>query len=276
MVMKRMTLFIIIFILFSCKEKQPNFFDTCLSYQLDSPDMVWDMPSELNEISGISLINNQSIAAINDEKGILYIYSLRDKIIEIRLLFGKDADYEDVAVSGKSVFVLRSDGSLFEVQNLDPRPKTIKYDTFLNYKDNVEGLHYDTAANSLLLACKGNSKKKKDRLIYEFDLVKKELKTEAKFIISDKEINQKSRINKHFAPSGLAVHPISQNIYVISSIGKMMVELNPNGKMLFLYDLDYPHFQKPEGICFDKAGNLFISNEAKYNKANIVKFNYQL
>ena len=33
--------------------------------------------------------------------------------------FGKDGDYEDITIRGQTVYVIRSDGQIFEVKNFD-------------------------------------------------------------------------------------------------------------------------------------------------------------
>ena len=113
-------------------------------------------------------------------------------------------------------------------------------------------------------------------MIYEFYLETYTLNPKPFISISQNEIKEKYNKADYFAPSGIAIHPITKNIYVITSIGKMMAEFSPEGKLLAVFDIDYPHFQQPEGISFDKNGDLYISNEAKGKKANILKFKYLL
>jgi uncharacterized protein YjiK len=66
-----------------------------------------------------------------------------------------------------------------------------------------------------------------------------------------------------FGPSGVAVHPILSNIYVISSINKVLLVLSAEGKILEMVKLDKNRFPQPEGICFDKDGTMYLSSEAK-------------
>ena len=129
-----------------------------------------------------------------------------------------------------------------------------------------------------MIACKGNSNKNEKgiRLIYEFLLEDKNLNQQPILTISQKEIRSKYNIKNHFDPSGIAVHPITKNIYILSSVGKMLVECNPKGKLQKVDNLNYSHVQQPEGISFDINGDLYISNEAKGGKFNILKFNYLL
>lgn len=277
--MKLIVSFLSFFILISCQKQPKGNFDECKWYHLSEPESIWEMPSELNEISGIALLENQKIIAENDEEGKLFIYNLKNNSIEQTILFGKDGDYEDVAINGETAYILRSDGTIFEIINYKTIPKTIKHHTFFSQDDDTEGLFFDAAKNRLLIACKGNSsvlESKKYRLIYEFLLENNTLNPKPIITISEKEIKKKYNNANYFAPSGIAIHPITKNIFVLTSVGKMMAEYSTEGKLLNVFDLDYPHFQQPEGISFDKNGDLYISNEAKGKKANLLKFKYLL
>lgn len=271
--MKLNPAFLTFFIVLSCQKQQKETFDDCKFYNLKQPSTVWEMPATLNEISGIEILNNQKIICINDKDGKLFVYDLNKKLVEKIIPFAKNGDYEDVAIKGNAAFVLRSDGTIFEVQNYLKMPKTIKHKTFLTEEDNAEGLFFEAEKNKLLVACKENSDKKNGkgtRYIYEFLLDENTLNPNPILTIPQNDISSKSE----FSPSGIAIHPISKNIYVISSVGKMLAEFTSEGKLQKIYSLNYEHFQQPEGISFGENGDLYISNESKKDNANIIKFNY--
>lgn len=265
--------FLTFFLLLSCQKQSKAGFNDCKFYKLNEPSAVWEMPEMLDEISGIDIINNQKVICHNDEDGNLFVYGLNSKIVEKTIPFAKKGDYEDVAIKGNAAFVLQSDGTIFEVRNYLNSPKTINHKTFLTEDDNAEGLFFEAEKNRLLVACKENSKEKKGkgtRLVYEFLLDENTLNPNPILTISQNDISSKSE----FSPSGIAIHPISKNIYVLSSAGKMLAEFTSEGKLQKLYSLNYAYFQQPEGISFSENGDLYISNEAKKVKANILKFNY--
>lgn len=265
--------FLTFFIVLSCQKQPKATFDDCKFYRLNEPSVVWEMPSALNEISGIEILNNQKIICNNDEDGKLFVYDLNNKLVEKIIPFAKKGDYEDVAIHGNTAFVLRSDGTIFEVQNYLNSPKTIKHKTFLTEEDNAEGLFFEAEKNRLLVACKENYDKKKEkgtRFVYEFLLDENMLNPNPILTISQNDISSKSQ----FSPSGIAIHPISKNIYVLSSVGKMLAEFTSEGKLQKLYSLNYAYYQQPEGISFSENGDLYISNESKKSSANILKFYY--
>ena len=269
--------FIAVLFLLSCQELPKEIFDECTIYSLNQPNDVWKMPKKLNEISGIE-INNQKIICNNDEDGDIFIFDLITQKIERTIHFAKKGDFEDIAIKESDAFVLRSDGAIFEIKNYLKNPQSLKHKTFLTQIDDAEGLFFDASKNRLLIACKGNSDKttKGLRFIYEFLLEDKNLNQHPVLTLSQKEIRSKYKIKNHLAPSGIAIHPITKNIYIISSVGKLLVECTPKGNLQKVYDLNYSLFQQPEGISFDINGDLYISNEAEGGKANTLKFNYFL
>jgi len=270
---------LVILLLISCNKKEQSNFDVCNYYQLQKPDEIWELPFELNEVSGIALLENQKILAENDEAGKLFIYDLNMKSIEKTIFFGRNDDYEDITCNGNTAYALRSDGTIFEIKNYTVEPIVVIHHTFLSKDDDTEGVFFDVKSDRLLIASKANSavlKGKKENFIYEFTLNNNRLNPEPIITISQKEIKSKYKNTNNFSPSGIAIHPITKNIFIISSVGKMMAEYSIQGKLLNVFDLNYPNFQQPEGISFDQNGDLYISNEAKKNKANILKFKYAL
>jgi uncharacterized protein YjiK len=85
--------------------------------------------------------------------------------------------------------------------------------------------------------------------------------------------DEKNKDNKiKFAPSGIARNPANGHWYIISSVNKLLIVLNPDFSSPVTYNLDPKMFPQPEGICFDSKGTLFISNEAAGGSASILEF----
>jgi uncharacterized protein YjiK len=272
--------------------------NTSFPYDLDNPDERYPLPKYLTEISGLAYYEEDKILCIQDEKAEIYVFSLDKKEIVNKYVFGKHGDFEDVAVIGQTAFVLQSDGRIFEITNFEKEErKVIEHKTSLSKKNNCEGLMYDKYSNSLFIACKGSPDVEKDKgykgykAIYKFDLGKMKLNKKPEILVSlnkpdsYKDINlpsgpslndKKSRLTKYeigFQPSGLAIHPVYDEIYLIASVGKILIILDRKGKVLEWRGLDPLIFDQPEGICFSPSGDLFISNEGKGGKGYILKFN---
>ncbi len=288
---------------FQKKEKNPipegtgkeNYFP----YNINEPDTVYHLPGYLEEISGISCYRKNKIACVQDEKAVIYIFDTEKGGVISKIDFGKDGDYEDIAIVGNNAYILRSDGTLFKVENFEGvKKKVIKIKTLLGKKNNTEGLFFDKSTNSLLIACKGSPSINGEgiysgfKAIYRFDLGSNKLieqpaylaslskidsvkvtgSVEKKFIEAAKKLKLTGGGNR-FHPSGLAIHPSGQGeIYIISSIGKLLVIMSKEGRVMGIIELDKRIFNQPEGICFSENGDMFISNEGGNEGGNILKF----
>jgi len=76
-----------------------------------------------------------------------------------------------------------------------------------------------------------------------------------------------------FSPAAVAIHPVSEQLYVLSAKANLLFVINLQGDILHIAKLPKKRHHQPEGICFDQQGNMYISNEArKEHKANVVTY----
>lgn len=276
--------------------------DVSFQYDLEKPDERYLLPEYLAEISGIAYYSEERILCEQDENGVIYVFNPDKKKIVNKYQFGHDGDYEDIAVKGQTAYILRSDGHIFEVKNFDQENRIItEHKTPLTAKNDSEGLTYDESSKSLLIACKGSPEIKNEDLykgykaVFRFDLFEMKLKKEPAFLVDlnnpacyidanlFKEFSLRIARKKYqliesemsFHPSGIAIHPVTDDIYMISSIGKILVIMNRHGKILKLHHLNTRLFRQPEGICFTPSGDLFISSEGDGGRGYILKFGFQ-
>ena len=235
------------------------------------------MPKELVEVSGISWLGDHKIACIQDEEGIIYIYNLQTSRIEKTIKFGDEGDFEGLTVVNENAYALRSDGTIFEIENYNsPSFKVHTYDTFLEGKNNTESLTLDRQNKRLLIVAKDKDPFiNNGRGIYTFDLDSKKLSKKLVYELNfEDEIFDKIRkkkIQKTFRPSDIAVHPQTQEIYVLEGVQPKLLILNPDGSSKRLIELDKKDFSQAEGIAITPNGDLYISNEGKKETANILK-----
>ena len=263
-------------------------------YVFKSPDTSFVLSEELNEISGLSQCGVDSLlVCVQDEAGILYFISKRSGAIVREVEFYKKGDFEGVEVVGNTIFAIKSKGDVFEIKDWEkPQQQLTVYDTRLNKLANVEGLGYDSSSGKLLLACKGKMEKDSSfsRAVYGFDLATKKLDSLPVFMVDlnllhsyidgDLPVKYLEKISEKFdpkkgfifGPSGIAIHPVSKNVYLLSSVGKMLIVLSPTGKIIHIEKFNKKIHLQPEGICFDRDGTLWISNEAKKAKPLLVRF----
>ena len=241
-----------------------------------------ELSPTLKEISGITSLNPEQVMAIQDEKGILFSIDLRTGNIVSERIFDKDRDYEDLTLVGDHVFVLERDGDLYQFHLAGSDTSTIKFETAFSYRNDTESLCFDADRNRLLIAPKegapeGRELPKNVLGVYEFDLLERAVNLEPVVTIAEKEIgriigNQGKPFK--FKPSAIAIHPRSGYLYVLASVGKLLIVVDPTAnKVMHVQLLDPAYFPQPEGMTFDAADNLLISSEGPDGQAaSITRF----
>ncbi len=232
----------------------------------------WEMPGVLTEISGISYIDDQRFACVQDESGIVFIYNVNDNKIEKEITFSGAGDYEGVAIAGETIYVIRADGQLFEISGSNTgKPSVKEYSTGLTVKNNIESLCFDKTNNRLLLTGKEpDNGSAEQKLIYGFDLAGKKMFGQPVITvdISNQEFSGKSsKKGNQFHPSEMGIHPVTNDIYIIDGPAAKLVITDPSGKIKHNLQLDNASFPQAEGISFSPAGGIYISSEGKKAKA---------
>ncbi len=274
-----------------------NSTDIYFPYDLENPDKSYKLPNILKEISGMSFYKKNKLACIQDEKFQLFIYDLNEGEVSSKYKLGTTGDFEGVEICAEKLFMLKSNGKLSVIENYKENSyKQKSFKTPLSKRNNCEGLCYDSISNSLLIACKAvpyiDKKESYEgfKAVYQFNLAKERLE-KTPFLLIDlnkiqdlKNLSWQERFSFkmarvlnisgdiRFQPSGIAIHPLTGHIYIISSVGKSLIIIDRKGNIKAIKKISNKLFQKPEGICFDPNGDLFISNEANGGKANILKF----
>lgn len=239
-------------------------------------EQMWEVPTELKEISGIAYLDEQRLACVQDEKGSVFIFNIGDQKIEREIPFGNQGDYEDLAIVENNIYVLRADGRLFSIENFSTNSPAIKeHNTRLTGYE-FEGLCYDKSRNRLLLAVKEETKGKaneQSRPVFAFDLANEKINTNAVFTIAlNKEVSDTKEKSETLKPSAMAIHPETGEIYVLEGAKPKLLVLDPGGKPHHLRKLKGKEFIQPEGLAFSPGGTLFIANEGSKKKpGNILR-----
>ena len=233
------------------------------------------LPKKLNEISGLAVTGDNRLFAHNDEVGTIYEIDISTWEILSEFNLGEKKikkDFEGIAVVKDSLFMVTSSGVIYKFSYSDDGKNVDykKFNTILSSKNDIEGLCYDKSTNSLLLACKDypGKKLKRYKAIYSFDLSRYKLLEEPRYLINLDSLKNKFKIN-NFSPTGIAIHPSSDNVFIISSHEKAIVELSSNGILLNAVKLKSKNHRQPEGISFLSDLSLLISDEGKGEKAKV-------
>ena len=237
----------------------------------------WELPEVLNEISGIAWVGNNSIACVQDEDGIIFVYNLNTSEIENRISFGDGGDYEGITVIEDDAYVLRSDGIIYEVLNFrGSKPQVNKHVTSTNRLPgiNLEGLAADPKNNRLLLAVKERKEQLKYKEIFSFNLTNKTSEENPVFKIdlSNPIFEEvEGKLKKKFTPGEMGILPKTGEHYILDGSKPKLLITEKDGTPKELFMLSTKDFGNPEGLTFSSDGTLYISNEAEDAPANILQ-----
>lgn len=266
-------------------QESPNHFD------FSSMEKIF-LSDELLEISGIYFLQNnpKTFIAVQDEKGKVFAVVPGSKNHQ-SFLFGKSGDYEDITLLNHFVWVLKSDGSLFQIPlstlqdswNLLPNDSAPQDSGILQKPDiktwknmlppgEYEGLTTDGQSLWVLCKkCKGDSDHQTHAFKVELSLENNPLPATS-YVLHSTGIPEKYRKQKKFKfqPSGWAYHPEQKKWYILLGFSKMLLVTDEKFNLLESISLHPSLFHQPEGICFDAEGNLYISNEGDDLTAPVV------
>ncbi len=253
---------------------------TKFAYNLQQPSIVRQLPEILNEISGLTDIDSTHVACVQDELGIVFIYDFVKGKIVAQYRFDNTGDFEGLTYAHKTLYILRSDGRLTEWVNFRTGNSTVNHYQLPLVTSNNEGLCYDAANNQLLIAAKSkplNHDEKSERYIYAYNIATQKLHAKplysisveqlktaaARFNIQPTDTNAKGVVKPfNFRPSSLSVHPITNDIYIISAADKLLIVMDREGTVKHVQSLTADLFSKAEGITFLSNGTMIITNEA--------------
>lgn len=241
-----------------------------LPYQLTTPAEIYKLPKELKEVSGLSYYKDDKLLCVQDEEAVVHVFDTKKKQVTQDFGFGGYGDFEGIEYVNGEIYALESNGNLFRFKPESTQIGRTKTD--LPKKTEVEGLGYDPKVKRLLIAVK-KGKGSSDKAVYSFDLLNKAVFKDMS--LNDEQLEGAGIDPKTYQPSGIAVHPITGEWYILTSAGKRLLITNRQAKILYSEPLDPKLFPQPEGICFAPNGDLFIASEADKKKGHILKFTYR-
>jgi hypothetical protein len=233
-------------------------------YDLDHPTIV-NLPHQLDEISGLSFYpKDTSLFSIVDEDGILYKIYLNRKYAVESWRFDKKHDFEDVVLHDSIFYVLISNGDIEQLKfngNAISGTKS-KFPDASKQANEFETLYYDDRKGIVLICKKCEDDKKKAVSAYGYN-PSTQTYTPSIFYINVLPIDEKLGEQKmHLKPSAAAINPVTNELYIVCSVNKLLVVTDRDGNFKNVFTLDDKIYKQPEGIAFLPNGDMIISNES--------------
>ena len=236
------------------------------------PISRWALPGGLTEISGLALSTDGRLFAHNDESARIFEVDYRRGAIVKEFKLGSPTlrgDFEGLTVANGRFILLASDGTLYEFAEAadGARVSYQSYDTGLGTQCEFEGIAFEAASNSLLLACKIVLKKKlEDQLvIYRWKRGgggggggDSTARTSLLSIPLARVIGTNGWKTLH--PSDLTIDPASGNYVLVAAREQALIVLTPAGQLVSARPLPGSHPQA-EGVAVTRDHLLLVSDE---------------
>lgn len=226
----------------------------------------WVLPQELREISGLALTKDGRVLAHGDETGTVWEIDYRKGVLIKQFALGDrpvKGDFEGIAIAHDMVFMLASNGKLYEFKEgaTGDHVAFKIHDTGLKAQCEFEGVAFDPTIDALLLACKHVHDKqiKNDIVIYRWAFAGDSASRLTQMVVpvdSALAANGWSKLN----PSDITIDPLTGNYVLVASLQQALLSITPAGTLVFARKLPPGHTQ-PEGVAITKDGLLLVSDE---------------
>lgn len=266
---------------------------SCKNQDSKNLNKITSLPKSLNEISGITMIDDQSIYAINDSgnKNILYRLNLDGEIIDkIKIKDSKNKDWEDLAYDNSNNIYIGDFGNnsynrkkmtIYKVSEINTgKPITTaieftleKYKSILPFIKGEEHLDFEALIcfNEQLYLFTKNKGKKSKEITRVYRLSCKPGKQIAKLVSTYKEDNKKTSLRITAA----AINRNGNQIALLTH-DKVILLSNFKGDAFFdgkIKKINLKHKSQKEGICFKNAHSIYITDEkTKHTKATLYEY----
>ena len=247
----------------------------CLVAVSRGPIARWMLPRELNEISGLALTSDGRLLAHGDELGTIFEIDYRRGAVVKQFQIGKRpvaADFEAIAVAHDTIVLLASDGTLYSLRegaNGGRMDYTVR-DLKLGRECEFEGLAFDPAINSLLLACKtvGAKDLRQSLVIFRWKLEREGGPRLSRLTVPlSRVIGSNGWSGLH--PSDITIDPLTGNYVLVAAREQAIVVITPRGEVVGARPLPAGHPQA-EGVAIANDSILIISDEKGLGPAAMV------
>ena len=252
---------------------------TLSAYLRQTPAKEFYLPEGLSEISGVAVASDNTVYAHDDNYAIVYEVDLNSEKATKAFALGKPTvkgDFEDIAVRDGYVYLLTSDGRLYEapVGENRKRVRYNAYDTGIGAHCETEGLVNGEAEGEFLILCKkAHEVGFKDRLvIYNWNVhARTPVATPWLNVSLDGLVEKLDQANFH--PSAFVWRRERGTLIIVSAKGHSAIEIDQHGRLIDRIKLDKQQHPQPEGLTLMPDGRLVLSDEGPRGHGKISVYN---
>ena len=246
------------------------------------------LPRSLHELSGMTAIDANTLACVQDELGVVFFVDIRGERPVQSVPFGKKGDYEGIALADGSIWTLRSDGKLQQLA-FDGHRLRVEKSIKVPFDGEFEGLCFDPQSKQLLVLPKGpvggKRREKTRRRVLACDALlgsvlskpfltlrvdKIEDQIEERGFAAPRRTTSKGnlRVDLKLLSSELLVLP-SGDLLLLSPKDHLLLRLDRSGNVVATQNLDMELLPQPEAMALLPDGRLLIGSEGRGRSALI-------
>ncbi|MFT7534875.1 MAG: hypothetical protein ACI85K_000825 [Hyphomicrobiaceae bacterium] len=261
---------------------------TACSDSDDLSDGTISLPPSLSELSGMVALDEHTLACVQDESGVVFLVDLQGKKPIRSVPFGKDGDYEGIAATDGALWVLRSDGTLLQL-DWQAEQLTVKHTYKLPFDGEFEGLCLDAKGEHLLVLPKGpvdgKRREKARRRILAFHVLLRTGLQQPVLTLKVEEIEKqiekrdlpgprrttkkgKRKVELRLYGSELLALP-GGDLLMLSPKDQLLLRLDREGNVVAAQELDMDLLPQPEAMALLPDGRLLIGSEGHDRPARI-------
>lgn len=257
--------FIAAFIAGGCSGLRESKYSNTDMYNFAEPKIL-KLPEDVAEISGIAYYaKDTSVFAITDEAGILYKIPLKNPNYFRQWKFDKKRDFEDLVLIDSIFYALVSNGDIVRIKFHGDSILTYRanFSDYSKAEDEFESLYASADSNALIMVCKSCAgDPKKTISTFRYNYMDSGAAYKPFLSINIAPLAEKHDLNKQLKPSAAAINPVTNELYMLSSIQKLVLIFDERGTFKESVKLNPAIYKQPEGIAFTPEGDMVISNES--------------
>jgi len=243
-------------------------------FDFDDRTARFDLPSRLEEISGLAVTPDGRLFAHDDERGVVYeIDPVEEEVVKAFSVGDPPVrgDFEGIAVVGERFFLVTSHGLLYEFREMgDGRAAPYRLtDIELGATCEIEGLDYDPRDDALLFACKVSAPERGVIVIHRVALDPERGTLDP--LLVPRDLLEAFDVRRSFEPSALVVDP-SGTLILLSASREAIIEIDRSGRVLAGRRLSSERHRQPEGLALGPDGTLYIADEGDGRRARVTLY----
>jgi hypothetical protein len=267
-------------------EKENGYFD------LIHPESVTNLPMGVNAFTDFVILDSTHLICLDDQVGGVLVYDLTSNNSQGYLPTGIDAKITEVTKIDSTIILVDEKMDLHFL--LPPYDSTSITTESIKEKSWISsGMCLHEQTNRLFFVAESSIENEiQNYLIYTFNLNHRKLNERPLFEIKSDEIElfaitnniplPENRIDENgdtvqiftFKPEVIAVHPKTNEIYILSSSDRSLVVYNQFGQVVNFAVLDEDIFVNPKAMTFYPNGDLLLTNSDLKNPSIVrVKWN---